>query len=576
MIVAGMSDQTAISPGEVKPVAFSRPSLHALLVIGTAIAFADSSIVVLAVPEIVQDFDVGVNSASWVVTAYNLAVVVAGVALLRLVRSFSPSTLAGTGLIVFGAASAGCAVAPSLAVLAILRGVQGLGAAALLVAALPLLERPGSRLRPWLLAATIGTAAGPALGGLLTEFFSWRSIFVVQAPFLVLGVVALAGAGASVPAPTVERLLPGRRTGFALAALAALSASLVGALFLVIVLLVAGLGWDPLPASLVATTLPVLALVADRFTRRTPEVAAATAGCVLVAGGLATLGLLAEPTTVLIVAGLALCGIGLGLASHPLGERALGRSPSLAAGTRTVVARHVGLVAALLIVTPLLVHSFGGLRSDAEEVVGKTVLEAPLPLQTKLPLMIDLGRGASAAKASPPDVDAIFASHGGESDPALRELKSRLDNQMDELVVRTFRPALLVCALFALLAAAAALGLGQAGVELRRRRTQAMLAAATVVGASLIVVDLGLGALDDPVAAVDPCTSDIELTGGGLDIAVQRGALSALDDAACRTGTSRVELLRRTLAGDSAALPSLPGLPPLSDLLPPGGPPTPP
>jgi hypothetical protein len=574
-----VSDQAAISPAGLKPVAFSRPFMHALLVLATAVAFADSSIVVLAVPEIVSDFDVGVSSASWVVTAYNLAVVVAGLVLLRLVRGFSPSTLAALGLIVFGAASAICAAAPNLAVLVTLRGVQGVGAAALLVAALPLLERAGRGATPWLLAATIGTAAGPALGGLLTEFFSWRSIFIVQAPLLVVGVVALMSAGAAVPAPTVERLLPERRTGYALASLALLSAALVGALFLVIVLLIAGLRWDPLPASLVATTLPVLALIADRFSRRLPELAAAVTGCLLVAGGLAVLGLLPGPEIVLVLAGLGLCGIGLGLASHPLGDRALGRSPSVAAGNRTVVARHAGLVVGLLVVTPLLVNSFDGLRTDAEEVVGKTVLEAPIPLQTKLPLMIDLNQGASASQASPPDVDAIFEGHGGESDAAVAQLKDDFTSQMDELVVRTFRNALLATALFALLAAAAALGLGQASTELRRRRSLAAVAVAAVAGVALLGVEVAMGATDDPVAAVDPCNSELQLQGGGIDFAVQRAARKGIDALACRTGTTRVELLKRALGGDSSTgldLPQLPSLPPLPGLLPPGGPPGPP
>jgi MFS family permease len=569
-----------ISPAGVKPAAFSRPVLHALLVVATALAFADSSIVVLAVPEIVDDFDVGVNSASWVITAYNLAVVVAGLVLLRLVRRFSPTTLAALGMIVFGAASAICAVAPNLAVLVTLRAVQGVGAAALLVAALPLLERPGRGAESWLLAATIGTAAGPALGGLLTEFFSWRSIFVVQIPVLALGIVALASAGAAaVPAPTVERLMPERRTGYALASLAALSASLVGALFLIIILLIAGLRWSPLPASLVATTLPVLALLAHRLTKQLPEVIAAVAGCLLVAGGLATLGLLPGPETALVIAGLALCGIGLGLASHPLGDRALGRSPSLAAGTRTVVARHAGLVIALLVVTPLLVHSFDGLRSDAEEVVGKTVLEAPIGLTTKIPLLIDLSQGASASQAAPPDVDAIFAGHG-DGDPAVAQLKDDFTSQMDELVVRTFRPALLATAVFALLAAAAAFGLGQASSELRRRRAQGALAIAVVAGVAFVAVDIAMGATDDPVAAADPCDSKLQLEGGGLDFAVQRLMLKGVDAIACATGTTRVALLKRALGGDTSTglnlpqLPQLPSLPPLSGLLPPGGPPT--
>jgi hypothetical protein len=151
---------------------------------------------------------------------------------------------------------------------------------------------------------------------------------------------------------------------------------------------------------------------------------------------------------------------------------------------------------------------------------------------------------------------------------------------MDELVVRTFRPALLATAVFALLAAAAAFGLGQASSELRRRRAQGALAIAVVAGVAFVAVDIAMGATDDPVAAADPCDSKLQLEGGGLDFAVQRLMLKGVDAIACATGTTRVALLKRALGGDTSTglnlpqLPQLPSLPPLSGLLPPGGPPT--
>jgi MFS family permease len=575
-----VSDHAATSSAGVKGVAASRPLLYGLLIAATAVAFADSSIVVLAIPEIVPDFDTGVQSASWVVTAYNLAVVVAGIALFWLARSFSPANLAGIGLIVFGGASAVCAAAPDLGVLVGMRALQGIGAAALLVAALPLLEQSGRGAAPWLLAATIGTAAGPALGGLLTEFFSWRSIFVVQAPMLVVGVFVLMNVASTAPAETADRVMPDRKTGWALASLAALSAALVGALFLVIVLLIAGLRWDPLPASLMVTTLPVLAFVADRFSKRLGEVTAALSGCLLVKGGLVALAFLPGPDTPMVIAGLALCGIGLGLASRPLGHHAVGINPSTMAGTRTVVARHAGLVVGLLVVTPLLVSSFGGLREDAEQVIGKTVLEAPIPLQTKLPLILDITKGARSSHVAPPDVDAIFAGHGADSNPAVAELKDDFTTQMDELVTRTFRHALLATGMFALLAAILAPGIGRPREELKRRKSIAVVAGAAIVGAAFLGVDIARGALDDPVAAVDPCNSELQLQGGGIDFAVQRAALKGLDAIACRTGTSRVELMKKAIGGASGGggqTPQLPQLPPLQGLLPPGGgPPGPP
>ena len=224
---------------------------RAAVLVGVAIAFADASIVVLAVPEVINQLDVSVAASSWVITAYNVAVVVAGALLIPAVGRFAPRRLAAVGFAAFALAALGCAAAPSFGVLVGFRTVQGLAAALVLVSALPLLGgRTG--VRAWTLAATIGLAAGPALGGLLTELFSWRAIFAVQAPIAALGLLALLRLAAG------ERAAPGgkrpRTSWLADACLAALSAALVGALFLVVLLLISGFGWQPFPAALVATT----------------------------------------------------------------------------------------------------------------------------------------------------------------------------------------------------------------------------------------------------------------------------------------------------------------------------------
>ena len=65
--------------------------------------------------------------------------------------------------------------------LLVFRAVQGVGAAAALLTAFEVLHAERSR-RLWIGASLIGTAAGPALGGVLTELFDWRAIFAVQVP----------------------------------------------------------------------------------------------------------------------------------------------------------------------------------------------------------------------------------------------------------------------------------------------------------------------------------------------------------------------------------------------------------
>jgi MFS family permease len=517
---------------------------RAAVLVGVAIAFADASIVVLAVPDVINQLDVSVAASSWVITAYNVAVVVAGALLIPAVGRFAPRRLAAIGFAAFALAALGCAAAPSFGVLVGFRTVQGLAAALVLVSALPLLGgRAG--VRAWTLAATIGLAAGPALGGLLTELFSWRAIFAVQAPVAALGLLALARLTPG------ERAAPGgkrpRASWLADACLAALSAALVGALFLVVLLLISGFGWQPFPAALVATTLPVLALAADRLGRGLPAGAAVSGGALLVACGLVVLGFLPGPETALVVAGLALCGTGLGLASQPLGLLALD-GPSLPHDAAwTVVARHVGLVLALAAVTPVLVSSLDKLENDAEAVGGEVVLRAPLPLQEKVPLLLELADVADTAEVGLPDIDETFARHESGNGVATA-VGERLTATLKELIAHSFRPAFLLCAAFGLVAAALGLALGPV-----RRRARApalaLLGVAAAVAVVAVAAEVNRGALDDPAAVADPCRPAPPFRGEGVDATIQRVALGALGDAACELDTSRAALLRG-LTGD--------------------------
>ena len=95
----------------------------------------------------------------------------------------------------FLGASIACALANGLGFLIAARVVQGTGAALLLAGSLPVLGAlagsVGAGARLWILAGTFGLALGPALGGVLTQAFSWRAIFAAQAPVAALGLLAL-------------------------------------------------------------------------------------------------------------------------------------------------------------------------------------------------------------------------------------------------------------------------------------------------------------------------------------------------------------------------------------------------
>lgn len=77
-----------------------------------------------------------------------------------------------------------------------------------------------------------------------------------------------------------------------------------------------------------------------------------------------------------------------------------------------------------------------------------------------------------------------------------------------------------------------------------RRPGHLAIVAAIAAALALVLVELDRGALaDDPLAVPDPCTRQVTVTTGGIDGQAQRIGLGALDDAACRLGTTREELL---------------------------------
>src|SRR5215213_11276754 len=159
--------------------------MRALLALGAGLALADASIVTLALPPVLVDLDTSVEGVAAVIGVYTLGLVLALPAAAWLRRRVPDGRLGAGGFAVFAAAGGLCAVTPALAPLLAFRVLQAAGAGAALVAAFALLG--GGRL--WTAAAVFGTAAGPALGGALTQAFDWRAIFLVGLP---LGLAAAA------------------------------------------------------------------------------------------------------------------------------------------------------------------------------------------------------------------------------------------------------------------------------------------------------------------------------------------------------------------------------------------------
>jgi EmrB/QacA subfamily drug resistance transporter len=163
--------------------------------LGLFMIFLDATIVNVALPDIQTEFDVGEQGLQWVVAAYSLTMgmFIMSVATLADLKGRRKTFV--VGIVIFAAASAACGAAPSILVLNIARGVQGVGAATVNVASLALVSAafpdPKAKAKAigiWTGIAAVGLAIGPTLGGVMTETIGWRSIFYVN---VLMGAVAI-------------------------------------------------------------------------------------------------------------------------------------------------------------------------------------------------------------------------------------------------------------------------------------------------------------------------------------------------------------------------------------------------
>ena len=171
-----------------------RPRVAALA-LAVGLVLADSSIVVLALPEIYRELDTSVAGVTWVLVSFNLVMALAAVPAAMVARRVGPARAAAVGLAVFAGAGLACGVADHLSTLVIARSVQALGGALAVTAALELLPAAvGGERRAavvWASAGATGAALGPAVGGILTQLVSWQSIFLLQVPLALAAAVPI-------------------------------------------------------------------------------------------------------------------------------------------------------------------------------------------------------------------------------------------------------------------------------------------------------------------------------------------------------------------------------------------------
>ncbi|WP_051580620.1 MFS transporter [Pseudonocardia acaciae] len=183
---------------------------------GQFLVVLDVSVVNVALPSMRAALGVSEGDLQWVVNAYALAF--GGFLLLggRLADAYGRRWAFVLGLALFGAASLAGGLAGTAGTLIAARGAQGLGAAILAPATLTVLTASfpeGARrtraLAVWTAVSVAGGAAGNLVGGVLTDYLSWRAILLVNVPVVaVCGVLAVRVLDATAAAGG-----PGRRPG---------------------------------------------------------------------------------------------------------------------------------------------------------------------------------------------------------------------------------------------------------------------------------------------------------------------------------------------------------------------------
>ncbi|MBV9231183.1 MAG: DHA2 family efflux MFS transporter permease subunit, partial [Chloroflexi bacterium] len=164
--------------------------------IGYFIVVLDTTIVNVALPAIQSHLGASLSELQWIVDSYVLAFASLLLTAGALGDRFGARQVFLLGVALFAAASSLCGEAPTIVILIAARVIQGIGAALIIPATLSLVNEaypdPKARARAvsiWGAIASLGLAIGPLIGGILVNTLGWRSIFLVNVPFAIVGIV---------------------------------------------------------------------------------------------------------------------------------------------------------------------------------------------------------------------------------------------------------------------------------------------------------------------------------------------------------------------------------------------------
>ena len=169
----------------------------AAAILGTTVVTIDSTVANVALPAIADDLGGGLAGQQWTANAY--LVTLSSLLLIggSLGDIFGERRVFALGVFLFGATSLLCAIAPTIEVLVGARALQGMAGALLTPAALAVIvstfppDERGKAVGAWTAWGGIGTVLGPVIGGQLVDSASWRWIFAINVPIVVITIVMI-------------------------------------------------------------------------------------------------------------------------------------------------------------------------------------------------------------------------------------------------------------------------------------------------------------------------------------------------------------------------------------------------
>ncbi|HEX8055998.1 MAG TPA: DHA2 family efflux MFS transporter permease subunit, partial [Novosphingobium sp.] len=178
------------------PDPFTRNMLTIASTAAVMMVTIDATIAIIALPNIQSSLAASQEQIAWVLTSYLIAAAIATPLSGWLADRFGRNRIIALSVIGFTLSSIGCGMSPNLEVLVLFRFLQGATGASVVPLTQVLLldinppERHGPAIALFGMGSLFGPMIGPTLGGWLTQYVSWRAIFLINAP---VGAVSLAG-----------------------------------------------------------------------------------------------------------------------------------------------------------------------------------------------------------------------------------------------------------------------------------------------------------------------------------------------------------------------------------------------